>query len=151
MVPGMGPGTASRKELTMSAKQSKQSQSAIDPRIATMLQVPSAGQSSLFVTEATGILLELKAPEANGRDATYVYRETGEVRASTWTAKVQTFDGRQVYWNWPGFINEADGQNYPGINIIQEGHTLGELLAGTPATFKRDPQSRRSTVTLIQQ
>lgn len=134
----------------MATKQSK-SQSALDPRVASLLETPSAGQASLFVTEATGILLELKAPEASGRSATYVYRETGEIRAATWTAKVQTFDGRQVYWNWPGFINEADGQNYPGVNIIQEGHTLGELLAGTPATFKRDPQSRRSTVTLIQQ
>lgn len=133
----------------MSAKQSK-SQSAIDPRLAAMMQVQSAGQQSLFVTEVTGILLELKSPEANGREATYTFAGTGEVRASTWTAKVQTFDGRQVYWNWPGFL-DANGTNYPGINIIEAGHTLGELFAGCPATFKRDEKSRRSTVTLVKQ
>ena len=60
----------------------------------------------------------------------------------------QTFDGRTVYWNWPGFL-DANGTNYPGINIIEAGHTLGELFAGCPATFKRDERSRRSTVTLV--
>lgn len=133
----------------MSAKQ-QSSLSNIDPRLAAMMQVKSTGQKSMFVTEVTGILLELRSPEQAGRDATYTFAETGETRASTWTAKIQTFDGRTVYWNWPGFINEADGMNYPGVNIIQENHSLGELFAGQPATFKRDPKSRRSTVTLIQ-
>lgn len=133
----------------MSAKQSTV-QSTIDPRVASMMQVKSTGQKSLFVTEVTGILLALESPESHDRAATYTYGETGETRASTWTAKIQTFDGRTVYWNWPGFINEADGMNYPGVNIIQENHSLGELFAGQPATFKRDPKSRRSTVTLIQ-
>lgn len=127
-----------------------QSKSTLDPRIASLMQTPSVGQSSMFVTEVTGILLELRSPEANGRAATYTYGETGEVRASTWTAKVQCLDGTVRFWNWPGFINQADGQNYPGVNIIEAGHTLGELFAGQPATFKRDPKSRRSTVTLIQ-
>lgn len=124
-------------------------QSNIDPRLASMMQQPSQGSGSMFVTEVTGILLELRSPEANGRAATYTYGETGEVRASTWTAKVQCFDGTVRYWNWPGFISQDDGMNYPGINIIEEGHTLGELFAGQPAVFKRDPKSRRSTVTLV--
>lgn len=132
----------------MSAKQSKSQP--VDPRLASLMQVQSAGQSSMFVTEVTGILLELKSPEASGRAATYTFAGTGEVRASTWTAKVQTLDGRQVYWNWPGFL-DAKGINYPGINIIEQGHTLGELFAGCPATFKRDERSRRSTVTLVKQ
>lgn len=135
----------------MSAKSQSQSKSTLDPRIASLMQTQSAGQSSLFVTEVTGILLELRSPEANGRAATYTYGETGEVRASTWTAKVQCLDGSVKFWNWPGFINQADGQNYPGINIIEAGHTLGELFAGCPATFKRDERSRRSTVTLVKQ
>lgn len=133
----------------MAPKSTVQSQTTIDPRIAALLNVTSTG-TTLFEADVQGCLVELRSPEQQGRPSTYCYQETGEVRASTWTAVIRCFDGSIRYWNWPGYLDEA-GTNMPGIRIIEAGHTLGELFSGAPAHFRRDEKSHRSTITLIRQ
>lgn len=101
-----------------------------------------------FRTDVVGYLVELQSPSDNDREETYEFE--GELRPSTWTAKVRTPEGLVVSWNWPGFLDE-DGDNLPGINIIKEGVSISDLMGGQLARFYRDPKSRRSTVTPVAQ
>jgi len=132
-------------------RQQSQSQPKTNPqsdrasRLAALFDQKSTGSNSTFVTDVTGVLVKLESPSQTGRAETYEYE--GQLRAATWRATVRTMQGQMVYWNWPAF---RDGEfSMPGVNIISEGTSVNDLLAGVVARFYRDPKSRRSRVVVI--
>lgn len=129
-------------------RQQSQSQPKSNPqsdrasKLAALFDQKSTGSNSTFVTDVTGVLIKLESPSQTGRSETYEYE--GQVRAATWRATIRTTQGKMVYWNWPAF---RDGElSLPGVNIISEGVSVNDLLAGLVARFYRDPKSRRSRV-----
>jgi hypothetical protein len=116
-------------------------------KLAALMKQKSVGQSSKFVTDVVGVLTELLSPSDTDREETYEYE--GQTRPSAWRAVIVTPSGDQFYWNWPGYL-DSDGDNMPGVNILAEGLSLGEVLGtGMLCRFYRDPKSRRSTVTPV--
>lgn len=137
----------------MSAKSQSQSKSR---RFEKYLGRKSTGPSTLFPKDVYGVLEDLLAPSETGRPETYDFE--GATRYSTWTAVLKecvlhdgeyVYTGRTVQWSWPGCKDDDDpGCSALGLNIIQEGASIDDLF-GVVAHYKRDPQSRRSTVTLV--
>lgn len=128
----------------MAAK--SQSKSAYQKRLEQLFGQKSSGGNTKFVTDVTGYLIKLESPSETGRSDTYEYE--GQQRATTWRATIRTTDNKEVWWNWPAFLD--DNMSFPGINIIQEGKSVNDLLAGKLARFYRDGKSRRSRIVLIE-
>lgn len=124
----------------MAVKKSNSRQSKLEALFAQK----SVGSSTIFETDVTGVLVELLSPSQTGRSETYEYE--GQKRAATWRATIKTTTGQVKYWNWPAYIDGDDGFSMPGINIIDEGVSINDLLGGMMARFYRDPKSRRSRV-----
>ena len=120
-------------------------------KVAAAKKRKSSGPSK-FKKDVTGVLIELKAPFEIGKDDTYEFvdKMTGESfeRVTAWRATIKDADGKQWYWNWPAYIDE-DGDNLFGENIIQEDYSEEDLEGGLIARFYQDPQTRRSSITVI--
>lgn len=138
----------------MATDQSK-SQSTIKlGRAAKYLGTRSAGNEN-YPAEVFGVLADLLSPTETGRPETYVYQETGEVRAATWTAIVNEtvqkedgswcFTGRQVRWSWPGFIGDED-QSELGLNILDRDVLFDDLFMHV---YHYQKVNRRSKVTFV--
>lgn len=134
-----------REEKIMAAnRRQSQSKSQSDraSKLAQLFNQKSTGATSSFVTDVTGVLVELSSPSQTGRAETYEYE--GQTRAATWRATIRTMSGTMVYWNWPAYM---DGEfSMPGVNIIDPGWSINDLLGGQVARFYRDQKSRRSRV-----
>lgn len=138
----------------MATNQSK-SQSTIQlGRAAKYLGTRSAGSEN-YPAEVFGVLANLLSPTETGRAETYVYQETGEVRAATWTAVVNetvktedgrwVFTGRQVRWSWPGYVGEAN-ESELGLNILDKDVLFDDLFEHVYHYVK---VNRRSKVTFV--
>lgn len=115
-------------------------------KLDALFKQKSTGSTS-FADDVTGVLTELLSPSETNRNDRYEF--DGQERAATWRATIRTADGQIVYWNWPAYIDD-DGDNMPGVNIIEKGVSVEDLFAGVIARFYRDPKTRRSTITIVE-
>ena len=137
----------------MATKQSTVQSTPTLGRAAKYLGRKSLGQEN-YPDEVFGVLANLLSPTETGRPETYVYSETGEVRAATWTAIVNEtvqnedgswiFTGRQIRWSWPGY---RDGDNSElGLNIIDRDILFDDLFTHV---YHYTKSNRRSHITFV--